>query len=61
MKRRRPETVPGVPVEGISAFREPYVKIKRHKEHIPDTIRRDVDNARVEARNNKIKLIICGV
>ena len=39
LKSGKPETVPGDPVEGIPAFRELCVKIKRHKEHIPDTIR----------------------
>lgn len=42
----------------IPASRELYAKIKRRKEHIPDTIRLGTGNARVEARNNKIKLII---
>ncbi len=40
------------------AFRELYAKIKRHKEHIPDTIRLGTGNTRVEATNNKIRLII---
>ena len=30
----------------------------RHKEHILNTIRLDVSNARIEATNNKIKLLI---
>ena len=42
----------------ISAFRKLYEKIKRHKEHILNTIRLGMSNARVEATNNKIKLII---
>lgn len=42
----------------IPASGELYAKIKRRKEHIPDTIRLGTGNARVEARNNKIKLII---
>ena len=35
-----------------------YAKVKRHKEHIPNTIRLGLSNARIEAANNKIKLII---
>lgn len=58
LKSGKPETVPGDPVEGIPAFRELCVKIKRHKEHIPDTIRLGTGNARGEVANNKIKLII---
>lgn len=42
----------------IPAFRKLYAKIKRHKEHIPGTIRPGTGNARVEATNNKIRLII---
>ena len=42
----------------ISAFRELYQKIRRHKEHILNTIRLGMSNARVEATNNKIKLIV---
>ena len=42
----------------IPAFRELYEKIKRHKEHILNAIRLGMSNARVEATNNKIKLII---
>lgn len=33
-------------------------KIRRHKEHIMNTIRLSMSNARIEATNNKIKLII---
>ena len=33
-------------------------KIRRHKEHILNTIRLGISNARIEATNNKIKLII---
>jgi len=33
-------------------------KIRRHKEHILNTIRLGMSNARIEATNNKIKLII---
>ena len=42
----------------IDAFKELYQKIKRHKEHILNTIRLGMSNARIEATNNKIKLII---
>ena len=42
----------------IPAFRDLYEKIKRHKEHILNTIRLGLSNARIEATNNKIKLII---
>lgn len=42
----------------IPAFQELYHKIKRHKEHILNTIRLRMSNARIEAINNKIKLII---
>lgn len=42
----------------IPAFKELYKKIKRHKEHILNTIRLGLSNARIEAINNKIKLII---
>ena len=42
----------------IPAFKKLYEKIKRHKEHILNTIRLGMSNARVEAINNKIKLII---
>lgn len=33
-------------------------KIRRHKEHIINTIALDLYNARIESINNKIKLII---
>lgn len=33
-------------------------KIRRHKEHILNTIKYNISNARIEATNNKIKLII---
>lgn len=33
-------------------------KIRRHKEHILNTIRLGMSNARIEATNNKIKLIV---
>ena len=42
----------------IPAFKELYRKIKRHKEHILNAIRLGMSNARIEATNNKIKLII---
>lgn len=42
----------------IDAFKELYQKIKRHREHILNTIRLGMSNARIEATNNKIKLII---
>lgn len=42
----------------IPAFKELYLKIKRHKNHILNTIRFGLSNARIEATNNKIKLII---
>lgn len=42
----------------IPVFHDLYEKIKRHKEHILNTIRLGLSNARIEATNNKIKLII---
>jgi transposase len=42
----------------IPAFKELYRKIKRHKAHILNAIRLGMSNARIEATNNKIKLII---
>ena len=42
----------------IPAFKKLYLKIKRHKTHILNTVRYGMSNARVEATNNKIKLII---
>ncbi len=42
----------------IPAFHDLYEKIKRHKDHILNTIRLGMSNARIEATNNKIKLII---
>ena len=42
----------------ISAFIELNKKIRRHKEHILNTIRLGLSNARIEATNNKIKLIV---
>ena len=42
----------------IPAFKKLYEKIKRHMKHILNTIRLGMSNARVEAINNKIKLIV---
>lgn len=42
----------------IDAFKELYLKIKRHRGHILNTIRLGMSNARIEATNNKIKLIL---
>lgn len=42
----------------IPSFKELYQKIKRHKEHILNTIRFGMSNARIESTNNKIKLLI---
>ena len=42
----------------ITAFCELYRKIKRHKDHILNTIRYGLSNALVESVNNKIKLLI---
>ena len=42
----------------IDAFKKLYQKVKRHKEHILNAIRLGMSNARIEAINNKIKLII---
>ena len=42
----------------IPAFKALYKKIKLHKSHILNTIRLGMSNARIEATNNKIKLII---
>ena len=42
----------------IPAFKELYEKIKRHSDHILNTIRFGMSNARIEATNNKIKLVI---
>ena len=42
----------------IPVFHNLYKKIKRHKEHILNTIKFGLSNARIEATNNKIKLII---
>ena len=42
----------------IPAFVELNKKIRRHQEHILNTIRLGLSNARIEATNNKIKLIV---
>ena len=42
----------------IQAFKELFRKIKRHKDHILNAIRFKMSNARIEAVNNKIKLIV---
>ena len=42
----------------IPAFKDLYLKIKRHRTHILNTIRYGMSNAGIEATNNKIKLII---
>ena len=42
----------------IPAFVELGRKVRRHREHILDTVRYGLSNARIEATNNKIKLLI---
>lgn len=42
----------------IPSFVDLNKKIRRHKDHILNTIRLGLSNARVEATNNKIKLIV---
>lgn len=42
----------------IPQMHDLYEKIKRHEEHILNTIRLGLSNARIEAANNKIKLVI---
>lgn len=42
----------------IPAMHDLYAKVKRHKEHILNAIQMGLSNARIEAANNKIKLII---
>jgi len=42
----------------IPAFKVLYEKIRRHKEHILNAISYGMSNARIEATNNKIKLIV---
>ncbi len=42
----------------IHVFKELAYKIRRHEEHIINTIETKLSNARVEAINNKIKLFL---
>ncbi|MGN0843991.1 MAG: transposase [Kiritimatiellia bacterium] len=42
----------------IAAFVELQPKIRRHREHILNTIRIGLSNARIEATNNKSKLLL---
>ena len=42
----------------IPAVHDLYEKIKRHKDNILNAIRLGMSNARIEATNNKIKLVI---
>ena len=42
----------------IPSFKDLYQKIKRHRKHILNAIRYGMSNARIEATNNKIKLIV---
>ena len=42
----------------IQAFNDLGHKVRRHEEHILNTIKMKMSNARIEATNNKIKLII---
>lgn len=42
----------------IDEFKELGHKIRRHEEHIFNTIRLKMSNVRIESTNNKIKLII---
>lgn len=42
----------------IPAFVELGRKIRRHRDHILNTVRHGLSNARIEAMNNKIKLLI---
>ena len=42
----------------IQEFKDLGYKIRRHEEHILNTIKLKMSNARIEATNNKIKLII---
>ena len=42
----------------IDAIKELAAKVRRHKEHILNTIRYGMSNARIEATNNKIKVLI---
>ncbi len=42
----------------IPAFKQLYQRIKDHKDHILNAIRLGMSNARIEAINNKIKLVV---
>ena len=42
----------------IPAMHDLYAKVRRRKEHILNAIQMGLSNARIEAANNKIKLII---
>ena len=42
----------------IDSFKELALKIKRHKEYILNFISTGISNARVEANNNKISLLV---
>ena len=42
----------------IAALYDLYEKIRHHKDHILNTIRLGLSSARIEATNNKIKLIV---
>ncbi|RRF99771.1 MAG: hypothetical protein DUD39_02675 [Coriobacteriaceae bacterium] len=42
----------------MAALYDLYEKIRHHKDHILNTIRLKLSNARIEATNNKIKLIV---
>ena len=42
----------------IDSFKNLATKIKRHKEYILNFIRTGISNARVEANNNKISLLV---
>ena len=44
--------------EVSTSFVELQRKVRRHREHILNAIRYGVSNARIEALNNKIKLLI---
>ncbi len=57
--------IPGMMISDFPDRRFPEVgilkKIRRHKKHILNAISYGMNNARVEATNNKIKLIVCKV
>lgn len=48
----------GQATAGLMLFKKFHLNIKRHKKHILNTIRLRISNARMEATNNKIKMII---